>query len=373
MATGLCADKSFFAFSFSHFHYKYYLCRVNQKKAVEKNRLNVAFIGLGDRGRTAVRLMSAMPAVRVVALCDGSAANLESARQYAEASTECVVGSDAYAELCRRADVDLVYVCTGWESHAPIALAALRGGKHVAVEVPAALTLDDIRELVAASRASGRHCFMLENCCFDEQLLDATERIRNGEIGEVVHAEGSYYHELADRWTPWRLEINRRQRGDLYPTHEIGPICKALGIGVSDELETLVCMDSAPFVGRQVYERALRREAPDFVSGDHTTTIIRTRRGRTIVLRHDVMTSQPYERQLTFIGTRGRITINDAGKASHDVMTADMNRHLVDALLNGKPSAISLKDMAAWSAIVPLSALSIQKGFAPIAFPNFEI
>lgn len=318
-----------------------------------------------------MRMMSAMPDVRVAALCDSNADNIEAVAAYGDSRTLRMAGAEAYRDVCRSADVDLVYVCTDWSTHATIALEALRCGKHVAVEVPAALTLDDIEALVAAAAASGRECFMLENCCFDERLLEATERIRRGEIGEVVHAEGNYYHELASRWTPWRLEINRRRRGDLYPTHEIGPICKALDIGVSDELQTLVCMDSAPIAGRQTYERALRREAPDFASGDHTTTLIRTRRGRTIVLRHDVMTTQPYERTLTFIGTAGRITIEDAGKDSHEVMTRAMNRHLVEALLNGRSPGISVCDMARWCAVVPLSEQSIQRGFAPVEFRHY--
>ena len=329
-------------------------------------------MGLGERGRKAVRMMSAMPDVRVAALCDSNADNIEAVAAYGDSRTLRTAGAEAYRDVCRSADVDLVYVCTDWSTHATIALEALRCGKHVAVEVPAALTLDDIEALVAAAAASGRECFMLENCCFDERLLEATERIRRGEIGEVVHAEGNYYHELASRWTPWRLEINRRRRGDLYPTHEIGPICKALDIGVSDELQTLVCMDSAPLAGRQTYERALRREAPDFASGDHTTTLIRTRRGRTIVLRHDVMTVQSYERTLTFIGTAGRITIEDAGKDSHEVMTRAMNRHLVEALLNGRSPSISVSDMARWCAVVPLSEQSIQRGFAPVEFRHYD-
>ena len=241
----------------------------------------------------------------------------------------------------------------------------------MAVEVPAALTISDLESLVATARESSRHCFMLENCCFEEQLLEAVASIRRGDIGEVVHAEGNYYHELAGRWSPWRLEINRRQRGDLYPTHEIGPICMALGIGHDDSLETLVCMDSNPFEGPHVYERALRHKPDAFAAGDHTTTLIRTRRGRTILLKHDVMTTQPYERQLTFVGTKGRITIDDAGKASHEVMTAAMNHHLVDALLNDKPLAVSVEDMATWCAVIPLSKLSIERGFAPVAFPDF--
>lgn len=319
-----------------------------------------------------MRLMSQLAEVRVAALCDSSDANVEAARQYGDDATVCVAGPGAYATLCQRADVDLVYICTDWESHAQIAIDALRGGKDVAVEVPAALTLEDIEVLLAAAKASGRLCFMLENCCFDPQLEAAIARIRSGEIGEIVHAEGNYYHELAHRWTPWRLEINRRMRGDLYPTHEIGPICKALGMGRDDYLTTLVCMDSAPIAGTEVYSRSLRKTAEVFSNGDHTTTLIRTARGRTILLKHDVMTTQTYERQLTFVGTKGRIRLDDQGKPSHEQMTIDMNRHLVDVLLRGARPAISLEDMAAWCAVIPLSSLSIERGFAPVAFPDFN-
>ena len=126
--------------------------------------------------------------------------------------------------------VKLTYICTDWQSHARLAIEAMRAGRHVAVEVPAALTLEDINALVETSETTGCHCFMLENCCYDPAILDAIRRIREGEIGMPIHAEGTYYHALDGRWTPWRLEMNRHQRGDLYPTHELAPICMALGI-----------------------------------------------------------------------------------------------------------------------------------------------
>ena len=186
-----------------------------------------------------------------------------------------------------------------------------------------------------------------------------------------MHAEGCYYHHLGNRWSSWRLDINRQHRGDLYPTHELGPICQALGIGVDDRLLTLVSMDSAAITGPQTYEERMGEAATDFKNGDHTTTLIRTARGRTILLKHDVLTEQPYERQLTFIGTRGRIELHDTGRASHDAMTQAMNRHLIDSLRNGSPLSISIYDMATWCAAIPLSRESIAHGFAPVNFPDF--
>ena len=337
----------------------------------KENIIRIALIGLGDRGRTALRLLLPVEGARITALCDAIASNVIMARQLlaCDADIACASGPEAYLEICGRDDVDLVYICSDWASHTPIAVEAMRQGKHVAVEVPAATTLDELQLLVDTAEAASRHCFLLENCCYDPQVVSAIAAIRRGEIGEIVHAEGCYYHSLDERWNAWRLDINRRRRGDLYPTHELGPICQALDIGRSDALQTLVSMDSRPFSGPLHYRRFLQQEAPDFQNGDHTTTLIRTALGRTILLRHDVMTVQPYDRTLTFIGTRGRIDIHDVGRPSHDEMTIAMNAALISALREGRPLDISVHDLALWCSVIPLSELSIAKGFAPVAFP----
>lgn len=342
--------------------------------ATSHKSIRIAFIGLGSRGLKTLSLMLPLEGIKVAALCDLAHANVEDAWQLvADRDVLVCEGREAYKEVCRSEGIDLVYICSDWTSHTPIAVEAMRAGKHVAVEVPAALTLADIRLLQDTARQTGRLCFMLENVCFEQQVLEAIAAIRRGEIGEVVHAEGCYYHHLDDRWSPWRLDINRRQRGDLYPTHELGPICQALDIGRTDRLETLICMDSVPLSGPRVYESAMGTTAADFQNGDHTTTLIRTARGHTILLKHDVITRQPYERQLTFIGTEGRITLNDMGRASHEAMTTAMNRHLIDCLRLGHTPAISAADMATWCAAIPLSQESIARGFAPVAFPDFYV
>ncbi|MCR4810075.1 MAG: Gfo/Idh/MocA family oxidoreductase [Prevotella sp.] len=343
--------------------------------------IRIAFIGLGDRGRKALRLMLPLEGIEVTALCDLSEAHIQETKELMATESVtgisdwkqilCVSGKEAYKVVCQKEDVDLVYICSDWGSHAPIALEAMRHGKHVAVEVPAAMIMEDIRLLIATAEQADRQCFMLENTCFEHQIIEAIEAIHRGDIGEVVHAEGCYYHHLGNRWSPWRLDINRQQRGDLYPTHELGPICQALGIGVEDRLQTLVSMDTPALTGPQTYEALMGEAAADFQNGDHTTTLIRTLRGRTILLKHDVLTEQPYERQFTFIGTRGRIELHDTGRSSHDVMTQSMNQHLIDSLRNGLPLSISIYDMATWCAAIPLSCESIARGFAPVQFPDF--
>ncbi len=326
--------------------------------------VRIGIVGMGDRGRTALRLLLPVEGAAVTALCDTREERLEEARRMTGNKTgvECYCGNDAYQRLCASEEVDLVYICSDWDSHAKIALEAMQQGKHVAAEVPAATTMEELRALVATAKKTGRYCTLLENCCYDPQVQEAVAAIRRGDIGEVVHAEGTYYHCLDDRWTDWRLRINRERRGDLYPTHELGPICQALGIGRDDEMQSLMCMDSAALTGPRLYEERRSEAAPDFRNGDHTTTLIRTRRGRTILLRHDVMTQQPYDRSLTFIGTRGRIDLKDTGRPSHDEMTLAMNRKLVERMLRGEAPEISVGDLARWCSVIPLSERSAETG-----------
>lgn len=347
--------------------------------------VRIAFVGLGERGLTALRLMLLVPDARVTVLCDNNPERVQMALNVTDlraGDVRCFSGDEGYLQACAAEDVDLVYVCTDWLSHAEVAVTAMRAGKHVAIEVPAALTLDDLWRLVDTAELCQRHCTLLENCCYDEEVRAAIARIRLQEIGEVVHAEGCYYHELTGRWSPWRLEINRRQRGDLYPTHELGPLCMALDVNRSDRLQTLVCMDSASWTGSRRYEEALGSEAPDFQNGDHTTTLIRTAQGRTIVLRHDVMTRQPYSRHLRFVGTQGVIdTRHDTGEddeqvcssflSAHDPMTYEMNRRLVECLCQGLSLDIDVYDLATWCSVIPLSRLSIEAGFEPVGIPDF--
>lgn len=345
--------------------------------------VSIEIIGLGDRGMTNLRLILQLAGrvpMCIEALRDSDAERVAAAEALCRqegmyigkvANRQTANPTTVNRQLSNCPIIKLTLVCTDWQSHAPLAIEAMRCGRHVAVEVPAALTLEDISALVRTSQETGCHCFMLENCCYDPALVEAIARIRRGDIGEPVHAEGNYYHCLGDRWTPWRLEMNRRQRGDLYPTHELAPLCMALGIGYEDRLATLVAMDSSPFSGPATYEHHLGSPAPDFLNGDHTTTLIRTQRGRTILLRHDVLTDITYERLFRVVGTRGTITVIDDGTQPHDHITLAMHESLLTALNEGRPIDFSVHDLATWCAVTPLSTLSIERGFVPVAFPSF--
>ncbi|MCR4994947.1 MAG: Gfo/Idh/MocA family oxidoreductase [Bacteroidales bacterium] len=350
------------------------------------NEVRVGVVGLGARGLTAVRLLQLVEGCRIAAVCDSDSVAVNHSVEafgWRTGSPRLFSGNEGWKDLCACEDVDLVYICTDWLSHTPVALTAMLAGKHVAIEVPAALTLDDLWALVLTSERTRRHCSLLENCCYDTEWQRVLGRIRRGEIGEVVHAEGRYYHHLGDRWSTWRLDLNRRYRGDLYPTHELGPMCQAMDINGTDRLQTLVSMDTAAFSGPKFYSEMTGREVPDFANGDHTTTILRSARGKTILLQHDVMTKQPYSRSLHFVGTRGDLTTSsDNGQDSelicssfrsvHDPMSFEMNRRLITCLRQGTPLDIDVYDLATWCAVIPLSRLSLEQGEV-VTMPDFLV
>ena len=265
--------------------------------------VRVAFVGLGMRGPDAVDRWCHIPGTEVVALCDVEADRVEGAQKILERNGRhravAYSGSaEAYKKMCERNDVDIVYICTDWVHHVPIALYAMNHGKNVAIEVPAATSMDDIWQLVDTSERTRKHCMMLENCVYDFFEMAALNMAQQGLFGEVLHVEGSYLHNLDDFWTSywnnWRLDFNQRHRGDVYPTHGIGPDCQVLNIHRGDRLDYLVAMDTKSVNGRKHVMRLTGNECNDFANGDQTSTMIRTVNGKTIQLQHDVMTPRPY-------------------------------------------------------------------------------
>ena len=151
---------------------------------------------------------------------------------------------DAWKQLCERDDIDLVYIVTDWQTHAPMALYAMDNGKHTAIEVPAATSLEEIWALVNKAEEKQLHCMMLENCVYDFFEMNTLNMAQQGLFGEVLHTEGSYLHDLNEFWpyyhNNWRMDFNQKHRGDVYPTHGMGPACQLLDIHRGDRMETLV-------------------------------------------------------------------------------------------------------------------------------------
>ena len=219
--------------------------------------VGIGVVGLGDRGSGAVRRLSYVPGSHIAAICDVETDRAEKNLEFLQGRgmTAKVYAGDEeiYKQLCEDPEVDLVYICTDWIHHVPVALYAMEHGKHVALEVPSAETLQACWDLVNTSERTRKHCMILENCCYDFFELTALEMAQQGVFGEVIHAEGSYHHNLDPYWSGywhnWRLDFNQKYRGDLYPTHGFGPVCQVLNIHRGDRLTTLVSMDTDAFNG----------------------------------------------------------------------------------------------------------------------------
>ena len=169
--------------------------------APKLDKVRIGLIGLGNRGPGAVDRLSYIENVEIVALCDQYPDRVEKAqkiltRKGLPQATGYSGSKESWKELCNRPDVDLVYICTPWAWHTPMAVYAMEHGKHAATEVPAAITLDECWQLVETSEKTKKHCMMLENCCYDFFELLTLNMARQGFFGEILHAEGAYIHDL---------------------------------------------------------------------------------------------------------------------------------------------------------------------------------
>ncbi len=395
--------------------------------------VHIGIIGLGMRGDGAVARLINIPGVEITALCDIVPERVEEGqailRKAGLPEAAAYSGSeDAWKELCNREDLDLVYVVTDWKNHANIGVYAMEHGKHVAIEVPAAMTLEEIWALINTSERTRKHCMQLENCVYDFFEMTALNMAQQGLLGEVIHVEGSYIHNLEDYWgeyyNNWRLDYNNEHRGDVYPTHGIGPVTQALNIHRGDRMTTLVSMDTKSFNGKKIAEKnGVTNKDIEFQNGDHTLTLIQTAKGKTIHIQHNVMTPRPYSRMYSLTGTDGYASkypieqiclrptqikentvidldnLNAHGAVpanvhaalveqykhpihrdlearakevgGHGGMDFIMDYRLIYCLQNGLPLDMDVYDLAEWCCLAELTRISIENGNAPVAVPDF--
>ena len=290
--------------------------------APKMKTVRVAFVGLGMRGPGAVARFTYIPGVEIVALCDYEAKRAEKCQKYLReaglAPAAIYSGAKGYEELCKRDDIDLVYVATDWDHHFPVAKCALENGKHTAIEVPSAMNLQQCWELINLSEQNRKHCMILENCCYDWFELDALNMAQKGVFGEVLYAKGAYIHNLDPFWDSywsnpandpeklgWRMKYNMENRGDVYATHGLGPVAQVMDIHRGDRFKTLVAMDTKSVHGKEYVEKKTGKPCPEYRNGDHTTTLMRTENGKVVEIQHNVMNPQPYNRLFQLTGTRG--------------------------------------------------------------------
>jgi len=387
--------------------------------------VRVGFVGLGMRGADAVRRFMYLEGVEVTALCDIVPDRVtESQKVLAEngrAAASEYTGEEGWKKLCESHNVDLVYVCTHWQLHTPIAVYAMEHGKHAAIEVPAALTIDECWQLVNTVEKTRRHCMMLENCCYDFFEMATLNMAQKGLFGEVVHCEAAYIHDLrwlnfdekSGYWDMWRLKYNTNHTGNPYPTHGLGPVAQILNIHRGDKMDYLVSVSSDQF-GMSAYAKEKFGEnsqygKTDFALGDMNTTLIKTHKGKTIMLQHDVTSPRPYSRIHMVSGTEGfaqkypiqaialepnahhflgkdamdsllKVYEHPFSKeigelarkvGGHGGMDFIMDYRLIYCLRNGLPLDEDVYDAAEWSCIVELSEKSVRNGGVPVQIPDF--
>lgn len=390
---------------------------------IETVRLGI--IGLGMRGPGAVQRMCNIEGVEIKGLCDKSMDRVEKAQKiltdYGLPKAKAYGGNpDAWKEMCQSSDYDLIYITTPWRLHTPIAVYAMENNKHAVSEVPAAVTLEEAWQLVETSERTKKHFMMLENCCYDFFELLTLNMARQGFFGELIHAEGAYLHDLRslnfskDGYSDmWRLKENQHRNGNLYPTHGLGPVCQALNINRGDKMEYLTSMSSNDFQMANMAEELAKQDSffKEFATrpyrGNMNTTFIRTGKGKSIMIQHDVTSPRPYSRIHQLNGTNGiamkwpeppRIAqshewfgeekmkelekqytpkivklVGEMAKkvGGHGGMDFIMDWRLIDCLRNGIPLDENVYDAALWSSISPLSEWSVANRSNSIDIPDF--
>jgi Oxidoreductase family, NAD-binding Rossmann fold len=389
--------------------------------------VRVGLIGLGARGSGHLDHMLALQGVEVHAICDNHAPTLQAAQKQFTDKGKVVppsYGKDDhdYRNMLDRDDIDIVIIATPWELHVPMAVDAMNRGKHAFVEVPAAVTVEEAWQLVDTAERTQRHCMMMENVCYGREELMVLNMCRLGLFGELLHGEGSYIHDLRGQMYEiehgtgsWRTTHYTKRNGNIYPTHGLGPVAQYLSINRGDRFDYLSSM-SSPARVREIFAKehfpadSIRRKQK-FICGDINTTIVKTVKGRTVMIQWDEQLPRPYSRLNLIQGTKGvwggfpdRVVIEGVTKTTEDwTEGADLNTfyekydhplwkrvgeeaklrgghggmdwvmlwRAIDCLRNGVALDQDVYDAAAWSVISPLSEWSVANRGQSVDVPDF--
>jgi hypothetical protein len=327
--------------------------------APKLDRVRFGVIGTGERGSSLLPLLLAIPEVDLVAICDVDPVSLDDAKSRIAASgsqgVEVHTGSDyAYRDMLERDDIDAVLIATPWRWHAPMSIDTMQSGKHAFVEVPMATTLEDMWQMVEVSESTRQNCMMMENVCYGRDEMMVLNMVQLGLFGDITHGEGAYIHDLRwqmkeiDRKTgSWRTYYHTTMRGNIYPTHGLGPIAQYMDINRGDRFEYMTSM-SSPALGRAAYASREfpaqhERNSLSYVKGDMNSTLVKTVNGRSIMVQYDTTTARPYSRLNLVQGTRGafagfpnRIALEQPPAEIQAEYDADYQRRLDEWNASGK-------------------------------------
>lgn len=379
---------------------------------------NFGVIGISGRGSGMLSELLSVDGVKVTAVCDKYIDRAENGVKIVREKTGITPEMYLdYKELLKKDDIDAILCCTTWITHSRIAIDAMRAGKHIAFEVGGAASIEECWQMVRVSEETGKFCMILENCCYDRNELALFNMQRQGVFGEIIHTQGGYQHDLRDEITYGRETRHGRlfnfmnRNGDLYPTHQLGPIAKMLNINRGNRFVTLTSMASK---ARGLHEGILDNlpkgydlSTFHFTQGDIVTTMIKCAHGETILLIHDCTLPRPYSRNYRVQGTKGiymedkdsiyidgespqhnwesfetyrnkyehplwkqyaKDGIHEGGHGGMDFLVLSA---FAQSAINNEKSPIDVYDTAAWMAITCLSEQSIAMGSMPVPVPDF--
>jgi len=391
-------------------------------RAEPVDRVRMGFIGVGGQGSGHVGNFLKIENIEIRAVCDIVESKVARIQKWVQEAggrkpDGYSLGELDFKRMCKRDDLDLVFIATPWRWHVPMCLEAMNTGKHAAVEVPAAVTIDECWQLVVTSEKTQKHCVMMENCCYDRIELMILNMVRQGVLGELTNAECGYLHDLREVKFDnqgeglWRRAHSITRNGDLYPTHGLGPIAQCMNINRGNQFDYLVSM-ATKSRGLKIYsEKTFGADSPQakekYALGDVVTSMIRTVNGETIIVQHDTNSPRPYSRDILVQGTKGIIrkypktrvyiegisephnwddvdsylqqydhplwkSMEEISKgAGHGGMDFIEDYRLIECLRKGLPMDMDVYDAAAWSVVSELSECSIAAGSRPMKFPDF--
>jgi len=389
--------------------------------------VKVAIIGVGARGPGHISQLATIDGVEVVGICD-----LVEARAKRSADNVTKKGhkpkvyfgdENAWQKMLKETRPDAVIIATPWNLHAPMCIGAMKAGAHAFCEVPIAVTLEEMWDIVDTSEATGRHCMMMENVNYGREELLYLNMCRQGVIGELLHGEAAYIHELrgqmenGDSTGSWRTFQYAKRNGNLYPTHGLGPVAQYMNLARTEDTFGRMVSFSSPAKGRALYAKASTKLSnPEFKNlefngGDMSTSIIKTSLGRTIMVQWDETSPRPYSRHNLIQGTKGtlagfpnRMAIEGVTKSYHQwaedeaweevaakyehplykrmgELSKKMGGHggmdflmlfrIIECLQKGEPLDQNLYEGCFWSAVGPLSEKSVAEDGMPQVFPDF--
>ena len=405
-------------------------------KAKPIPQIKAAFVGVGDRGRSHVRNFKSFKGTEVVGICDLYETRVKetvnSINQ--KSSIKEFWGKDnLWIEMIKETKPDVVFISTNWDNHAPMAIKSMELGSHAFVEVPLANTIEDLWGIVNTSEKTRKHCMMLENVNYGRDELMFLNICRKGLIGDLIHGEASYIHDLRAQMFQkdetsfdshpgtgsWRTRQYAKNIGNLYPTHGLGPVAQYMSLARKEDNFDKIVSLSSPSKGRALmakkyFEKDHEWNNLEFRNGDINTSIIQSNYGKTIMIQWDETSPRPYTRHNLIQGTSGALAgfptrvffdskenknsigyfpwiegkdlseiyekydhplykkLNEkTADSGHGGMDGIMMYRVIECLQKGEPLDQNVYEGAFWSAVTPLSAKSIDNGGNPQNFPDF--